>query len=297
MEKKEIETLQKAGNIAKQTVDYARELIKPGLPLLEIAEKIEAKIHELGAKPAFPVNLSINEMGAHATPPHNDEETASGLLKVDIGCHIDGYVADTAFSLDLDNSRENQSLIQATQSALQKALDSVQINSKLKEIGSTIAKEIDAHGFQPISNLSGHSIDKYELHSGLTIPSYNNSSETQLDEGLYAIEPFATLSTASGSVKDGGPSGIYKLKSQAQVRDSQAREVLQYIKEEYDTLPFCSRWIVKKFGTPSLLALKRLEDSNNLHHYNKLIERSGGKVAQAEHTVLLLKEEKIITTQ
>src|SRR3989344_5692301 len=51
----------KAGKITTQVKEYAKSLIKPGLPLLEIAEKIESKIIELGGKPAFPVNLSINE--------------------------------------------------------------------------------------------------------------------------------------------------------------------------------------------------------------------------------------------
>jgi methionyl aminopeptidase len=295
MEQEDIDPLKKAGKIAAETVIFAKELIKPGMPLLEIADKIEANIQKLGAKPAFPVNLSINEIGAHATPSYNDEAIAKGLLKVDIGCHIDGHIADTAFSLDLENSEENQNLINTTQLALDKALEKAQINTKLKEIGKVIEEEIKSHGFQPVVNLSGHSIDIYNLHSGLTIPNYDNSKETPLSPGLYAIEPFAT--TGSGSVRDGPPSGIYRIDNDLPVRDATAREVLKFIKEEYNLLPFCSRWLVKKFGTRALLALKRLEDAKILHHYKQLIEKSKGKVAQAEHSILFLKNEKFITTQ
>src|SRR3989344_929140 len=95
-----IEKLKKAGSIAKEVIIYAKSIIKKDMSLLEIAAKIEAKIVELGARPAFPVTLSINEIAAHATPTYNDSSVAYGLLKVDLGVHIDGYVADTAFSVD-----------------------------------------------------------------------------------------------------------------------------------------------------------------------------------------------------
>ena len=284
----------KAGKIASETVKYARTIIKPGMPLLEIAEKIEAKILELGAKPAFPVNLSINEIAAHSTPSFNDAAAASGLLKVDIGVHIDGYIADNAFSLDMENSEENKNLIKAAESALNSALDKFKIGAKLSEIGKVIEESIKKSGFQPIINLSGHSVDVFNLHAGITIPNYNNSQEKIIAEGTYAIEPFTT--SGHGSVRDGRSSGIYALEKEGSVRDGFAREVLVFIAEEYRTLPFCSRWIYKKFGSRGLLALKRIEEARLLHHYPQLIEISGKKVAQAEHTVLLTDKEKIITT-
>jgi len=283
-----------AGKIASEAVEYARSIIKPGMKLLEIAEKIEAKILDLGAKPAFPVNLSINEIAAHSTPAFNDQTLASGLLKVDIGVHIDGYIADNALSLDLENSEENKSLIKAAESALNSALNIVKVGVKLRELGQAIENTIKKSGFQPIVNLSGHSIEIYDLHAGISIPNYDNSQEKTLESGTYAIEPFAT--TGSGSVRNGRPSGIYVLESPGAVRDNFARDVLQYIVEEYNTLPFCSRWIYKKFGSRGLLALKRIEEAKIIHHYHQLIEVSGKKVAQAEHTIILTEKEKIITT-
>ena len=130
----------------------------------------------------------------------------------------------------------------------------------------------------------------------MTIPNFNNSQEIKLDEGAYAIEPFTTLLSGSGSVKEGKLSGIFHLEKERNVRDNFARLVLKFIKEEYQTLPFCSRWIHKKFGTRGLLALKQIEQSGILHHYPQLIEKSLAKVAQAEHTVIITKKEKIITT-
>lgn len=294
MEKQEIQKITEAGQIAKQAVEYAKSLIKPDMLLLEIANKIEEKIHQLKAKPAFPVNLSINEIAAHFTPAYNDETKAHGLLKVDIGVHIDGFIADTAFSLDLDNSEENKRLIKAAEEALNKALEKIRLKSTTREIGLEIKKACESFKVQPIHNLSGHSIESYTVHAGLTIPNFDNLQNIEIEEGIYAIEPFTTL--GQGAVKDGKPSEIYHLEKQGNVRDIFAREVLQYIKEEFKALPFCSRQIHKKFGTRGILALKQIDQAGLLHRYHQLIEISNAKVAQAEHTVLLTKKDKIITT-
>src|SRR3990167_10978834 len=122
LNKEDKEKILQAGKIASEARAYARTIIKRGVPVLEIAEKIEEKIEQLGARPAFPVNLSINSIAAHYTPSHDDKTLAHGLLKVDLGGHIDGWVADTAFSLDLENSEENKKLISASEKALENAL-------------------------------------------------------------------------------------------------------------------------------------------------------------------------------
>ncbi len=292
--KENIEKLKKAGEIAKQTIAYARSIIKKGMPLLEIAEKIESKILELRGKPAFPVNLSINEIAAHYTPSFDDKSTAQGLLKVDIGIHVDGLVADTAFSIDLENSEENKKLIESAEKALKGAVEKINLGISIRKIGSVIEKFIKSFGFHPIVNLSGHSIEPWNLHAGLTIPNFDNAQEKEIQPGIYAIEPFST--NGLGSVRDGKPSGIYQLESSGNVRDSFAREVLAFIKEEYQTLPFSSRWIYKKFGSRGILALRRIEEASLLKQYPQLIEKGSGKVAQAEHTIVLTGKEKIVTT-
>ena len=284
----------KAGKIASEVKKYAREIIKKGTPLLEIANKIESKMVELGAKPAFPTNLSINEIAAHDTPSFNDTRVAWGLLKVDIGVQIDGYIADSAFSIDLENSEENKKLIAAAEKAVNEGCKIINVGIKTREVGAAIEKAIKSLGVIPIQNLSGHAMEQYSLHAGITIPNMDNSQEKTLEEGTYAIEPFAT--TGLGRVRDGKPSGIYRIENELPVRDTFAREVLAFIYEEYQTLPFCARWIYKKFGARGLLALKRIEEAGILHNYPQLVEAGNGRVAQAEDTVLLEKNKKTITT-
>lgn len=295
LSKETLEKYKKAGKIASEAVKFARSLVKKDTPLLEIAEKIENKIIELGGKPAFPVNLSINEVAAHSTPSFNSTDKASGLIKVDLGVHIDGYVADTSFSLDLESLEENKKLIQTAEKALEEACKIVHSGIKIKEIGKSIENTIRTAGLQPIHNLSGHSIEQYNLHAGTTIPNIDNAQEKILLEGVYAVEPFVT--SGLGSVRDGKPSGIYMLTKQGQVRDMFARQVLAWIQEEYQTLPFCLRWLVKKFGTRAVIAMQRIEEAGLVHHYPQLIESGKGKVAQAEHTLIVTDKEVVVTTK
>jgi methionyl aminopeptidase len=310
----ETQKVLQAGKIALEIREYAKSIVKRDIPLLEIAEKIENKIFELGGKPAFPTNLGIDDITAHYTPPHDDETLANGLLKVDFGVHVDGWIADTAFSLDLENDNQNKKLIEASEKAVENAIkiikekNSISHEQKIKgrlsegnlgvlanEIGKEIQGTIESYGFSPIINLSGHEMKQYELHAGITIPNINDKKNIILKKGLYAIEPFAT--SGSGKVYDGKPSEIYILIDSKNVRNPLAREILKFIEEEYQTLPFCSRWIVKKFGTKALFGLKQLEDNRNLHRFSQLVESSHSKVSQAEHTVLLEDNKIIVTTK
>jgi len=287
------EKIIQAGKIASEIKKWIRPQIKKGVSLLEIAEKIESKMVELGGRPAFPTNLSIDNIAAHYTPSYNDEVLASGLLKVDFGVHVDGWTSDTAFSIDLENSEENKKLIESSERALKNVIKIFDKGISLSEIGKTIQETIESAGFAPVVNLSGHEMKKYDLHAGLIIPNIDNNSYEKLSEGLYAIEPFAT--NGNGKVHDGKPSGIYIIIDERNVRNPEARKILNFIIEEYKTLPFCSRWLVKEFGTKVLFALRQLENNGNLHQFAQLVDSAGSKVSQAENTILV-EEEVLITT-
>ncbi len=296
MEKSEIEKILKAGEIAKQIKSELNKIVKKDKLLLEIAKEIESRIFELGGKPAFPVNLSINEIAAHYTPSYNDEAISEGILKVDFGVQVDGFLSDTAVSFDLEGSKENKDLILCVERCLKSATEGVSNNETLAEIGARIQSEAEKENLSPIKNLSGHSIEKYNLHSGITIPNYDNGYDAVLDEGSYAIEPFVTKGV--GKVRDGKPSGIYEvIKESVAVRDPKAREVFDFILEEYGTLPFCSRWLVEKFGTRALISLAQIERAGGLHQFNQLVEKSGEKVAQAENTILISEDKIIVTSE
>jgi methionyl aminopeptidase len=278
----------KAGQIAKEVKIYASSIIKPGVLLIEIANKIEEKIIELGGKIAFPVNLSTEDIAAHYTPSYNDTKKAEGLLKIDIGVHIQGCVCDIAFSMDLTPEKKYSKLIESSKNALNSALEVLkEKKSKVSfnEIGEKIQKEIQKLNFSPIRNLSGHSLSKFQIHSGETIPNYANGNIKQISNGAFAIEPFAT--TGSGIVYEGSGSGIYKITRLQQPRDQNSREILNYITTEKETLPFSQRELVKKFGTRALFSIQNLKKAGIIEEYPMLIEQEHKPVSQAETSVLI----------
>lgn len=285
----------KAGQIASEIKKWIKPQIKKGDLLLNIAEKIENKIEELGGFPAFPTNLSINEQAAHYTPKHNDDATAHGLLKVDFGVQVDGYISDNAFSLDLEGTEENKKLIEASQKALENIEKNISSKFTLGETGKMIEETIKSYGFTPVANLSGHSLEKFDLHAGTSVPNINTNSTKPFGTGLYAIEPFAT--NGNGLVHDGEKGNIYLWVTDKKPRSPFARETLEFIKDNYGNLPFAGRWIIKAIGSKAILGLRQLETEGILHHYHILTEEKGKLVSQAENTFLIENNGVIITTK
>lgn len=286
----DVESYKKAGVIGKQVKEYAKSLIKPEMLLCEIANKIEDKIIELGAEVAFPVNLSIDDVAAHYTPTLKDEKKAEGLLKVDIGVHINGCIADMAFTLDLTTEKKYSKLIEASEQALKSALEEVKKTKEkttLSQIGKVISNVITKAGFLPIANLSGHGLDEFDIHSGITIPNYDNKNETELEEGAFAIEPFATLENANGIVYDGSGSNIYRVVKSGQVRDASSREVITWILDNKKMLPFSQRELERKFQTKALIAISNLKRAGIIDEFAQLVEKSHSPVSQAETSFII----------
>jgi len=287
-----MEDWEKAGKIAAEALEFGKKLVKVDAKLFEVAEKIEEKIINLGAKPAFPVNLSINHIAAHYTPFPNDETTfkEGELVKIDLGVHIYGAIGDIACTVDLGDHKE---FVEASEKALNEALKMFTPGTKIGEIGGAIQKKIQEYTLVPIINLSGHQVEKYNLHAGLTIPNYDDNDPTPLEEDqVFAVEPFAT--NGEGRIIEGKPSGIYRLEQIKPVRDMKIRKMIQFIAEEYHELPFAKRWILKKFPTANF-ALTLLENQGILHQYPQLPEKSKALVSQAEHTVIVKEKPKITT--
>jgi len=290
MEKNEIESYVKAGEIAKEIKSFARGLIKPGVKLIDVAEAIDAKIVELGGEPAFPVNLSLNEIAAHFTPAVGDESVAEGLLKVDVGVAVDGYIADTAFSVDLTKDGEFKEMLELNEKLLSEATKVVKSGMEVRDIGEACQdaleewNEENGSSFAVIKSLCGHSLAQGSIHAGLTISNYRNENKTVLDDIAFAVEPFVT--TGVGDIYEGQPGGIYVLQSDDNVRDRDARLLLDFIRETFGTLPFCQRWIGEEFKKVRF-SLSMMVKQGILHHYPQLIEKSRKPVSQFENTFVV----------
>ncbi|MEM4366700.1 MAG: type II methionyl aminopeptidase [Candidatus Anstonellales archaeon] len=292
----DIENLRAAGAIAAKIKGQVGKLAMEGESYLDIAETIEQMIREAGAEPAFPVNLGMNEVSAHDTPEYKDTRNLeAGLLKVDFGVKYKDGLVDTAVTIDLTG--EHQDMIDAANSALKVAIDSIKEGVSVGDVGSKVEDCIKEAGFKPISNLTGHMISDGTLHAGIEVPNIANSIPYQFKEGdVFALEPFVT--TGKGTVNDRDVVEIFSLDNPAPVRSRAARMVIIHVAEAYHQLPFAERWLINKFNSKLLVsaALRELLERGILKGYPVLVEDKGALVAQSEATVVVKKDRVEVLT-
>jgi methionyl aminopeptidase len=282
-----LEKNRQAGEVLKKVKEESRQLITEGALLLDIAQFIEEKIIEYGAQIAFPVNISLNEIAAHYSPPATDETALEkgDYIKVDIGCHIDGYIADSAYTMKVGDSDDD--LIKASQDALQAALTMIKAGVTTGEIGKVIEDTINTYGCVPIENLTGHGLSQYSIHAPPSIPNIDDGSTIVLEEGdTIAIEPFAT--TGVGRVVDDERVYIFNFLTQRPLRLNSAKKLMYHIQNTYPELPFAERWVAKDKKAEFMLRI--LIKNGVLFPYHILKEKTGAPVTQAEHSVIVTEE-------
>jgi len=285
-----LEKYREAGRILKIVRDEAVKMITVGNSLLKVAEFVENRTIELGGRPAFPCNISRNEEAAHATPKAGDADVfEKDMVKLDLGVHVDGYIADAAVTVDLSG---NPDILKAAEEALAAAIDLARPGTTTGKLGAAIEDTIRGYGLNPIMNLTGHGLSQYEAHDEPPIPNKHVDGGIVLKEGdVFAIEPFAT--DGGGLIHDGSWAEIYSLIRQKPVRLPAVRNVLKQV-EEYRELPFAKRWLV---SDKLEFVLIQLERAGILHSYPVLVESAGGLVAQAEHTIIVTHDSCEVTTK
>jgi methionyl aminopeptidase len=288
-DKEALEKFRLSGKILRETREEIKRFVRENMPIVQVCEKAEALIREKGGKPAFPCNVSINEIAAHYTSPPNDEREIpeKALAKVDIGVHVDGYVTDTAFTACFNP--EYDIMVNTAEDALQAAIDNLHGDMAISRVGAIIEKTIKNRGFKPIANLTGHSVGRYLIHAGTSIPNVMQLSFAKVKAGeVFAIEPFVTLPNAGGRVEDSAEITIFRLVKAKSIKNMYAKQLLKYIEKNFRSLPFAERWL--KGVVPNeqhVEAFKELLKSKALMGYPVFVEVSRKLVAQAEHTVLI----------
>ncbi|MEM0445683.1 MAG: type II methionyl aminopeptidase [Nitrososphaerota archaeon] len=293
----QLDRLRQAGSIAYSVLREAAAMVRPGMRALEICEYAETRIRELGANPAFPCNVGIDSVAAHYTATHTDNEEIprNSLVKLDIGVELEGYIADTAITIDLRS--QHGYLVDVAKEALRNALSIVKSGVKVSEIGKLVYETAIRLGCRPIANLSGHEIKRHCLHAGVSIPNIPTADTKKLEAShIYAIEPFITLSRASGVVVNTKTINIFSVRdTQLRVKGAsqEEREVWREIIEVSRGLPYTTRWLSER----AALLHPNLYRRGLVFGYPVLVEKGGAPVAQAEHTVIVYDDGcEILTT-
>jgi methionyl aminopeptidase len=284
MESEILENYRRAGRILAEVLRDACPRVQVGASLLEVAEFVEDSIRSKGAEPAFPCNISLDRAAAHYTPsPRDESRFGENMVKLDVGVHVDGYVADAAVTVDLSGHPD---LVEASEAALEAALDLIGPGVRTGQIGAAIEEAITGYGYKPVSNLTGHGLERYQAHAEPSIPNRAGERGVVLREGdVIAIEPFA--SNGLGRISEAPVAEIFGFIENRPVRLPQAREILKEIEQKYKTLPFARRWLR---GTRVDFALAQLLKNGIIHRYPVLWEIEGALVSQAEHTVIVSAE-------
>ena len=295
MDDETIAKYREAGRIAGRARDIARSLVGEGAGMLDVVNEAETFILENGGGLAFPVNLSIDNEAAHFTPRSTDGSAVfrkGQLVKIDVGAHVDGFIADTATTVEVGSNVWTH-LIRASEKALEAAIETIG-EAPLSTIGRSIQDTIQGFGYEPVENLTGHSLDRYELHAGISVPNVERAIAGNVPLGTaIAIEPFASTGTAKVSGKVLG--NIYIFKKEVRLKSPDAVQLQRFLMGR-PALPFseraCSRVSANVQRSLAILMRRR-----GIYGYPVLADEPGSMVSQAEHTVLVLDGERIVTTR
>ena len=278
--------LREAGKLARRALNFGKTLIRDGSLMLDVTEKIENFVIERNAELAFPTNLAVNNVGAHWTPSTKSKEIfqIGDVVKLDVGVHVDGYIGDNSLTVEIGNNKYEK-MIEASRDALNTAIEVASPGVNVGIIGQAVQDTIESYGYRPIANLTGHGITRYNLHSGVSIPSIRERGGAVLQsDDVVAIEPFAT--DGIGRVGGKRNSNIYHLRQIRKIRDEKATQMMKEIQNRYHGLPFAERWLhaIQKDATKSLQKLIR---GGVVSYYPVLDELGNGIVTQSEHTIMI----------
>ena len=310
-----IEKYKKSGEIVSKVRAMAVNHVKADMKIIDLVEFVENNIIEMGGMPAFPCNVSINEITAHYTSPPGDASIIKNgdLVKIDLGAQVDGYIGDSAVSvlIDLDDSDSsseivedghseqdlNLKMIETAHEALESAISTIRDGVEIGKVGKAIEETINNRDLNSVSNLTGHSMDRWILHSGVSVPNIKDNNQHKVREGdVLAIEPFVT--NGIGRVGDMNDAYIFRFLRERPMRMVQAKKLLNIIAVNYRNLPFSQRWLTEHINSKQLnMAMRQLLTSRAIYPYHVLKEKSDARVAQAEHTVIVESDGCMVITE
>ena len=288
----------KSGAITSQVKSVVKGAVKPGIGFLEICDLVRKEVESRDGRLAFPTGIGVNEVTAHYAPQEGDQSVVrdEDLVKVDFGVHVDGYVTDTSVSVTFNP--EFNLMLEATERALEAAIATARRDTRTGEIGREIHREAARFGFKTIENLTGHTLDRYVVHAGKSIPNLYLPGMQSLKQGdVFAIEPFLTLGSAAGYVVDTPSQTIFSIVARKKTGTPELDAFADRVWAERRTLPFTPRWYLSEFGKGRLAGIiTRLVAKRVLRAYPTLVEASGKPVAQFEHTMALDEDGLVVLT-
>jgi methionyl aminopeptidase len=211
----EIEKMRRAGQVVREVLELVRSHVKPGATTLDLEKVAEARIAQLGARPAFkgyhgyPCVLctSVNSEVVHGIPSKKRVLKDGDIVSVDCGAVVDGYFGDAAITIPVGEKVAPQTakLLKVTEASLHAAIAVVKPGATLGDIGAAVQGVVEAEGFSVVRDFVGHGIGVH-MHEEPQVPNFGEAGHgMKLRPGMVlAIEPMVNVGKPEVRVlKDG----------------------------------------------------------------------------------------------
>lgn len=217
---REIDLMQRAGQILAEVLDRLPGLVRSGVSTLDIDEEVEAFLRRKGAKPAFKgyrgypatVCASINDEVVHGIPSAHRRLKEGDIIGIDLGCAVEGYFADCATTLAVgDVPPRVQELLDATRESLEHAIDRCRVGTRLSDVSHVVQQHVEARGFSVVRAFVGHGIGR-ALHEEPQVPNFGEPGRGPILRAgmVLALEPMVTMGSWEVRILEDGWTAVTK---------------------------------------------------------------------------------------
>ncbi|XP_064408413.1 proliferation-associated protein 2G4 isoform X2 [Latimeria chalumnae] len=271
------------GDIANRVLRMVVEAARVGESVVGLCEKGDAMIMEETGKIfkkdkemkkgiAFPTSISVNNCVCHFSPLNSDPDyllKEGDLVKIDLGVHVDGFIANVAYSFIVGVTK----------------------NTQVTEAWNKIAQSFTC---TPIEGMLSHQLKQHVIDGEKTIIQNptdqqrkdHEEAEFEVHE-VYAVD--VLVSTGEGKAKDAGQrTTIYKRDPTKQygLKRKTSRAFFSEVERRFDTMPFTLRAFEDE--KKARMGVVECAKHELLQPFNVLYEKEGEFVAQFKFTVLLM---------
>ncbi|XP_017484053.1 PREDICTED: proliferation-associated protein 2G4 [Rhagoletis zephyria] len=302
-----------AGEIANKTLKAiidlcaadasVRDICNKGDSLIvEETNKVYKKEKDLKKGIAFPTCLSVNNCVCHFSPSKNDPDYTlkeGDVVKIDLGAHIDGFIAVAAHTVVIGSSTEKKvtgrqaDVVLAAYWAVQAALRLLKAGNSNYTITDAVQQISESFKCKPIEGMLSHELKQFKIDGEKTIIQNPNENQRKEHEKctfetheVYAIDVIVSTGEGIGREKDTKVSIYKKTDENYMLKLKASRALLQEVKTKYGNMPFNIRHFDEE--TKARMGVVECVSHKMIEPFQVLYEKPTEYVAQFKHTVLLM---------
>jgi len=210
----EIAIMEEGGRCVAKVLQRMKEVVRPGITTMEIAQEADRMARALNVVPAFKgyngypavICVSVNEEVVHGIPSGNRVLKDGDIVGLDFGALHNGFYADAAVTLAVgETSLETQRLLDVTRDALYKGIEAAMVGNRIGDISDAVQSHVESNDFSVVKVFVGHGIGR-NLHEEPQVPNYGDAQwGVRLKKGMtLAIEPMVNAGSDSVHVLEDG---------------------------------------------------------------------------------------------